>query len=151
MCPILCARCSPLSFFDLLLEGTCFFFKVWVWACSLHRRSWKLINFHIMKAWVRQMAARTVILIKNWKQSINQKVNKDVCCEVVYVCKESNSDWQRSKSNRGRILSLGFAHTQHKMYYGCISFWWCWWTALFLFYNIALPVWLLNLSTPQWA
>lgn len=55
---------SPLSFFDLLLEGTCFFFKVWAWECSLHRRSWKLINFHIMKAWVRQMAARTVILIE---------------------------------------------------------------------------------------
>lgn len=39
-----------LSFFDLLLAGTCFFFKVCAWACSLHRRSWKLINFHIMKA-----------------------------------------------------------------------------------------------------
>lgn len=58
------AHCSPLSFFDLLLEGACFFFKVWAWPCSLHRRSWKLINFHIMKAWVRQMAARTVTLIE---------------------------------------------------------------------------------------
>lgn len=27
-CSELCARRSPLSFFDLLLEGTCFFFKV---------------------------------------------------------------------------------------------------------------------------
>lgn len=57
-----CAHISPLSFFDLLLEGAGFFFKVWVWPCSLHRRSWKLMNFHIMKTWERQMAARTVIL-----------------------------------------------------------------------------------------
>lgn len=60
----------PLSFFDLLLEGTCFFFKVWAWACSLHRRSWKLINFHIMKAWVRQMAARTVILVETQSNQV---------------------------------------------------------------------------------
>lgn len=73
--PALCARCSPLSFFDLLLEGTCFFFKVWAWACSLHRRSWKLINFHIMKAWVRQMAASTVILIERGGKESNYKNN----------------------------------------------------------------------------
>lgn len=57
-----CARSSPLSFFDLLFVGAGFFFKVWAWPCSLHRRSWKLMNFHIMKTWERQMAARTVIL-----------------------------------------------------------------------------------------
>ena len=74
--PALCACCSPLSFFDLLLEGTCFFFKVWAWACSLHRRSWKLINFHIMKAWVRQMAASTVILIERGESQQSKKKSR---------------------------------------------------------------------------
>lgn len=78
--------CSPLSFFDLLLEGGCFFFMVWAWLCSLHRRSWKLINFHIMKAWVRQMAARTVTLQRKAQSNIliSSSVDFDSAWQILY-------------------------------------------------------------------
>lgn len=114
------ARCSPLSFFDLLLEGACFFFRVWAWLCSLHRRSWKLINFHIMKAWVRQMAARTVIL--------QEKGNSDSKKNALMLIYNEFHTWCRlnlelaiiaaphnislclnaPRKKRGRILSVGF-------------------------------------------
>ena len=41
---------------------TAFFLLAWIWLCSLHFFSWKLMNFHIIQAWVRQMADRQVIL-----------------------------------------------------------------------------------------
>lgn len=34
----------------------------WFWLCSLHFFSWKLMNFHIIQACVRQTAARQLIL-----------------------------------------------------------------------------------------
>lgn len=47
---------------SLLFGLTVFFFAAWLWLCSLHFFSWKLMNFHIIQACVRQMAARQVIL-----------------------------------------------------------------------------------------
>lgn len=46
----------------LLFGLTVFFFEAWFWLCSLHFFSWKLMNFHIIQACVRQIAARQVIL-----------------------------------------------------------------------------------------
>lgn len=51
----------------LLFGLTVFFFEAWFWLCSLHFFNWKLMNFHIIQACVRQMAARQVILRgKTW-------------------------------------------------------------------------------------
>lgn len=46
----------------LLFGLKAFFLEAWLWLCSLHFFNWKLMNFHIIQAWVRQMAARHVIL-----------------------------------------------------------------------------------------
>lgn len=46
----------------LLFGLTAFFFEAWFWLCSLHFFNWKLMNFHIIQAWVKQIAARQVIL-----------------------------------------------------------------------------------------
>lgn len=51
---------------SLLFGLNVFFFDAWLWLCSLHFFNWKLMNFHIIQAWVRQMAARHVILM-GWK------------------------------------------------------------------------------------
>lgn len=55
---------SPLESFllGLLFGLTAFFLLAWIWDCSLHFFSWKFMNFHIIQAWVRQMADRQVIL-----------------------------------------------------------------------------------------
>lgn len=56
---------SPLAgsfLWGLFFGLTIFFFEAWFWLCSLHFFNWKLINFHIIQACVRQIAARQVIL-----------------------------------------------------------------------------------------
>lgn len=69
------AEYKPVPFLeDLPLVTGGFFFTAGAWKveCSLHLRSWKLMNFHIMNAWVMQMDARTAILrIQRNKQKIN--------------------------------------------------------------------------------
>lgn len=49
----------------LVTAGFLFTGGAWKAECSLHLRSWKLMNFHIMKACVMQMDARTAILTAN--------------------------------------------------------------------------------------
>jgi len=77
----------------LLFGLTAFFLEAWFWLCSRHFFNWKLMNFHIIQAWVRQMAARQDILrggrhilrstkVKvalTWEQEI--KTTLKVCCK----------------------------------------------------------------------
>lgn len=46
----------------MVTAGFLFTGGAWKAECSRHLRSWKLMNFHIMKACVMQMEARTAIL-----------------------------------------------------------------------------------------
>lgn len=55
----------------LVTAGFLFTGGAWKAECSLHRRSWKLMNFHIMKACVMQIEARTAILKSMQKISKN--------------------------------------------------------------------------------
>lgn len=67
---------KPLSFLEAFpLADTNFFFTDWGWEeeCSLHLRSWKLMNFHIINAWVMQMEASTLILETKNRQSFISK------------------------------------------------------------------------------
>lgn len=74
----LLTKYKPVPFLeDLPLVTVGFFFTAGAWKaeCSLHLRSWKLMNFHIMNAWVMQMDARTAILrnIKKSKVTVYKK------------------------------------------------------------------------------
>lgn len=65
---------QPVPFLEVLplvTAGFLFTGGAWKAECSLHRRSWKLMNFHIMKACVMQMEARTAILKTTQKQTKN--------------------------------------------------------------------------------
>lgn len=65
---------QPVPFLEdlpLVTAGFLFTGGAWKAECSLHRRSWKLMNFHIMKACVMQMEARTAILKTMQKQTKN--------------------------------------------------------------------------------